>query len=385
MLPSLKQQLTDLIAKPSISSIDPKWDTGNKVLIELLASWLEDLGFEITIQNLENSPHKANLIATLRPDDNSCQSGGLVLSGHTDTVPFDEVRWESDPFSLQERDNRIYGLGVSDMKGFFPIAIEAVKNFSKKQLKKPLTILATADEESTMDGARALLKEHFLNPAYAVIGEPTNLQPVYMHKGMMMETIRIEGQAGHSSNPDLGSSALDAMHSVLGKLMDYRTTLQQKFRNDAFAVQFPTLNLGCIHGGDSPNRICSQCELHFDLRPLPGMEINTLLEEIDHCLAPLKDKHRVSISRHSALTPITPFAESLQSPWVKLCEQHSGQTATAVAFATEAPFLQKLGMETIVMGPGSIDQAHQANEYMATEQIQPAVALLSKLISQVCC
>lgn len=389
MLPNFKQQFAALIAAPSISSIDARWDMSNQSVLDLLATWLTDLDFEVTLQNIDNSSDnktsKFNLIATYRPSNkDSEQSGGLLLSGHTDTVPFDESLWQTDPFVLHERDGQFLGLGVSDMKGFFPVVIEALKNIPLKQLKKPLTILATADEESTMNGARALLKNTLLRPAYAVIGEPTNLAPVYMHKGMMMESIRVQGVAGHSSNPALGKNALDAMHDVLGVLLDYRSQLQKKFNNDAFAVAFPTLNLGCIHGGDSPNRICSRCEMHFDLRPLPGMDIAVLQNEIDKALKPVRQKHQVSLERHSSLIPIAPFAENKNSDWVRLCELYSGQAGSAVAFSTEAPFLQQLGMETIIMGPGSIDQAHQANEYMSTQQVEPAVKLLQNLIKKIC-
>ncbi len=259
------EQLRQLVGTSSISSTDPRWDQGNRAVIDLLAGWLADMGFAVEIQPVTPRGDKANLIATL-----GSGPGGLVLAGHTDTVPFDEGRWHSDPLALTERDNRLYGLGSADMKGFFPLAMAAASAFSAAALKQPLILLATADEESSMQGARQLAAAGRPLGRAAIIGEPTSLVPVRMHKGIMMEAVRVTGRAGHSSNPELGNSALEGMHAVIGDLLAYRQELAARYRNDFFNVAFPTLNLGCIHGGDSPNRICGQAELHFDLRMTPG-------------------------------------------------------------------------------------------------------------------
>jgi acetylornithine deacetylase len=144
-------QLRQLVATPSVSSTDPHWDQGNRGVIELLESWLSGVGFATEIIDVQSNGAKANLIATL-----GSGPGGLVLAGHSDTVPFDEDRWQSDPLGLSERDNRLYGLGSTDMKGFFPIAIAAASRYLDTPLKQPLILLATADEESSMSGARAL-------------------------------------------------------------------------------------------------------------------------------------------------------------------------------------------------------------------------------------
>jgi len=141
--------LSGLIAAPSMSSVSPEFDTSNREVIDLLADWLERLGFAVEVLPLPTQPHKANLIATLGKGP-----GGLVLAGHTDTVPYDEGRWSHNPFRLTEKDNRLYGLGTSDMKGFFALAIEAARQFQAEQLQQPLIILATADEESSMEGAK---------------------------------------------------------------------------------------------------------------------------------------------------------------------------------------------------------------------------------------
>jgi acetylornithine deacetylase len=372
-------RLRQLVATPSVSSTDPRWDQGNRAVIDLLAGWLEDLGFRTEIQAVSRDGSKANLLATL-----GSGPGGLVLAGHTDTVPFDEGRWQSDPLGLSERDHRLYGLGSTDMKGFFPLAIAAAEAFRDTPLRQPLILLATADEESSMNGARALVAAGRPQARAAIIGEPTSLVPVRMHKGIMMEAVRITGRAGHSSNPELGNSALDGMHAVMGDLITYRAQLRERFNNDFFTVAWPTLNLGCVHGGDSPNRICGQAELHFDLRMIPGGDNQALREEIAGRLAGIAQQRSLEIELRSLVKDIAPFEQPADSELVRLAERLTGHRAEAVAFATEAPFLQALGMETIVMGPGSIDRAHQPDEYLELEQIQPCIALLQQCIRHYC-
>ena len=372
-------QLRQLVGTPSVSSTDPNWDQGNRAVIDLLASWLAAMGFLIEIQDVTADGGKANLIATL-----GTGPGGLVLAGHTDTVPFDEGRWQSDPLGLTERDNRLYGLGSTDMKGFFPLALAAASDFVNTPLKQPLILLATADEESSMNGARQLAAAGRPRARAAIIGEPTSLVPVRMHKGIMMEAVRVTGRAGHSSNPDLGNSALEGMHAVMGELMSYRRQLGERYSNEFFKIAFPTLNLGCIHGGDSPNRICGQAELHFDLRMTPGADNATVRGEIEQHMQELARRYSLDIELRSLIKDVAPFEQAAQSELVQLAEKLTGHSAEAVAFATEAPFLQQLGMETIVMGPGSIDRAHQPDEYLELEQIQPCIALLRQCIRHYC-
>lgn len=378
-IPDLVTMLRELIASPSISCSSADWDQSNLGVITKLETWLSDLGFRTEVMPVPGHPGKSNLIATL-----GTGPGGLVLSGHTDTVPCNSELWKSDPFRLDERDNRFYGLGTCDMKGFFPIAIEAARRFVDQPLKQPLIILATADEESSMSGARALAEAGRPKARYAVIGEPTSIKPIYMHKGIMMDVVRVTGRSGHSSDPSLGASALEAMHGVMGELISFRRELQQQYRQSDFTVSVPTLNLGCIHGGDNPNRICGRCELEFDLRPLPGMSIDVLRESIHKRLAPLQQPYGVKIDVDELFPGIPPFQNSRTSELVRTAEQLTGHQAEAVAFGTEAPFLQGMGMDTIVMGPGSIAQAHQPDEYLSHDQINPMVGVLEQLIQKYC-
>ncbi len=373
------QQLQQLVAAPSVSSTDASWDQGNRQVIDLLALWLSDMGFATEVMPVNADGSKANLIATL-----GSGPGGLVLAGHTDTVPFDEGRWQSDPLSLTERDNRLYGLGSTDMKGFFPLAIAAARSFLEQPLQQPLILLATADEESSMNGARALAAAGRPRARAAIIGEPTSLVPVHMHKGIMMQGVRVTGRSGHSSNPRLGNNALDGMHAVIGELMQYREGLRQRFSNELFTVAFPTLNLGCIHGGDNPNRICGAAELHFDVRMTPDGDNASVRGELEALLSGLGEQRGLDIELRDLVQNVPPFLQPLDSELVRTAEQLTGHSAEAVAFATEAPFLQQLGMDTIVMGPGSIDRAHQPDEYIEIEQLRPCIDLLQQFIARYC-
>lgn len=374
-----KQRLQQLIATPSISCTSAEYDMSNKSVVELLAQWFEDLGFKTEILPVEGFAGKYNLLAT-----RGTGPGGLVLSGHTDTVPCDPNRWQQDPFQLTEKEQRFYGLGTTDMKGFFPVVLAALEGLDLNKLQQPVMILATADEESSMCGARALAALGRPKARCAVIGEPTELKPIRMHKGIMMESVRVQGLAGHSSNPALGHNALDTMTQVLNELILFRGELKSRYQHAGFDINVPTLNLGCIHGGDNPNRICGACELHFDLRALPGMSNHDLHAEIEKRLQAIGDKNHTPISLTPLFPGIASFEEQADSALVKAAERLSGYQAESVAFATEAPFLQDLGMETIVMGPGTIDCAHQPNEYLAHDQIQPGINIVRGLIEQFC-
>jgi acetylornithine deacetylase len=378
-VPDLMSMISALIAAPSVSSVNPQWDQSNAGVIALLAEWLEALGFTIEILPIPGCPGKSNLVA-----NRGSGPDGLVLSGHTDTVPFDEGQWHRDPFHLTEVEGRIYGLGTSDMKSFFAIAIEALKDLPLDRLQHPLTIIATADEESTMCGARSLVDTHRRLGRHAIIGEPTGLKPVRLHKGVMMEAIRLYGRSGHSSNPLLGVSALDGMHRVMGMLLEWRGQLQRDHRNPLFETPFPTMNLGHIHGGDNPNRICSRCELQIDLRPLPGMRIDALREELRERTAETLKDSDLRFETEPLFEGIPAMETPADAPIVQAAERLTGHPSVAVAFGTEGPFFNSCGMQTLILGPGDIDQAHQPDEYLALSHIGPAIELLQSLVGQFC-
>jgi len=379
-IPETLEMIGALIERPSVSCTDPRYDQSNLPVINLLAEWLDALGFSVEIRAIGD--RKANLIATLGSREDPT---GLVLSGHTDTVPCDPELWSSDPFKAVERDGRIYGLGSADMKSFFALALEAASRFEAKSLRHPLVILATADEESSMSGVKSLVADNVKLGRYAVIGEPTGLKPIRMHKGVMLESLVVRGKAGHSSDPSLGANAIEGMHAVLSELLAFRAELRAQYRNPAFKVDYPTLNLGSIHGGDNPNRICAHCETQIDIRPLPGMELEDLHHKLVKRLEPvLAQANGLSLEIRRMFEGLPPFESDANGEIVRCCEELSGYGSGAVAFGTEAPFLSRLGLQTVVMGPGHIEQAHQPDEYLPFEHIRSGSEILSRLIERFC-
>ena len=368
-----------LIAAPSVSSVDPAFDQSNQQMIDLLSTWFEDLGGAVETMPIENKPGKGNVIACFGQGE-----GGLVLSGHTDTVPFNEQLWYQDPFQLTEKDGKLYGLGATDMKVFFPILMSVLDELDLTKLQRPVFVLGTADEESTMSGAQALAASGKQLGRYALIGEPTGLKPITSHKGVMMESIRVIGKAGHSSNPKLGNNALEGMMRVINKLMELRSKLQEQYKNPGFAVPYPTMNFGSIHGGDNPNRICADCELKLDVRMMPGMEINTTRQMIRSTARDAINNTGLEIEFDDLFDGLPAMQTDNESKIAKLAESLSDSESGSVAFATEGPYLNAMGMETIIMGPGDIDVAHQANEYVPIERIEPMKQIIQSLIKQLC-
>ncbi|RZF88028.1 acetylornithine deacetylase [Pseudoalteromonas sp. CO325X] len=378
-LPDFLHLYRELIATPSISSLDPKLSQSNRAVIEHLASWCEELGFACEIKPLSSDANKFNLIAK-----RGHGSGGLMLAGHTDTVPFDQGRWSMDPFTLSERDNKLFGLGSIDMKGFFAFVLNAIAELDASKQQQPLLILATADEETTMAGAQEVAKYPDLKPARCVIGEPTDMTPVFTHKGHMTSAVRIIGKSGHSSDPERGINAIEVMHLVIQKLLVLKEDLKNKYSIEHFAIPYPTLNLGHIHGGDNANRICGCCELQLDMRPLPGLSIVELQAMLLAATQDITARYPGCVEVIDMHDPIPAFAGTTDSALVQLAQKISQQPAIAVNYCTEAPFIQQLGCETIVMGPGSINQAHQPDEFLAMDRIDPSQRIIKELIQQSC-
>jgi len=378
-IPSLQEILSRLVAIPTVSSADPELDQPNLALIEQLEAWLQPAGFRCERVPLDTPRPKANLVAMLGSGDD-----GLVLSGHTDTVPCDPALWRTPPWSLEEREGRLYGLGTTDMKGFLAVAIEAAAAYRTRSLQHPLALLFTADEESSMRGAQRLVELGFPRARYALIGEPTGLRPVHMHKGVGMLALEITGRSGHSSTPDAGRNALDGMRVALDVLNRWRGDLALRYRNPAFGVPVPTLNFGRIAGGDNANRICGSCELHFDLRTLPAMQWDALQQELQQQLAQALAGSELDWQLRPLDVVIPAFEAPPSSGWVRTLETLTGHTAEAVAFGSEAPFLQQLGMEVVVCGPGELDRAHKPDEYVTLDALQRTSELLHRLITKVC-
>ncbi|WP_295579302.1 acetylornithine deacetylase [uncultured Lamprocystis sp.] len=377
--PALLPMLQGLIGTLSVSSLAPAFDHSNRPLIDLLAGWLDAAGFRVEILPIPGHPGKTNLLATL-----GAGPGGLVLAGHTDTVPYDEPYWSYDPLALTEADGRYYGLGTSDMKSFLALAIEAARGLTPRDLTRPLMILATADEESSMTGARALVDTGRPLGRYAVIGEPTGLRPVRTHKGVMGEAVRLIGRSGHASDPRLGNNAMEGMHEALTAILAWRDELQRTHHHPAFAVPYPTINPGYIHGGDNPNRICGDCELHLDLRVLPGLDPTDLRDELTRRVSAIAERRGLAWVVEPLFPPIPPVETPAGAAIVRAGEALTGYAAEAVGFGTEAPFFDQLGMQTLILGPGDIAQAHQPDEFLEIARIPPTIELLRGFIRRFC-
>ena len=378
-LPSLETLIRRLVAIPSVSSVRPELDQVNAPVCELLAGWLEHLGFRTELKPVPGMAGKFNLLARIGSGED-----GLVLSGHTDTVPFDADRWSVDPFAGTVRDGRLYGLGSADMKSFLAVAALAAERLPLARLRRPLVIVATADEESGMAGARALVAEGERPGARVLIGEPTGLRPVTRHKGLFMEEIRIEGRSGHGSDPAAGLNAIDGMVEVIDALHRYRVALEARCRDDSLPVPGPTLNLGRIRGGDNPNRICGACELSVDVRLPAGIGVDAARALLRTAVRERLAGSGYGVCFTELFAGIEPLAPGAEHALSAACEEASGHACGAVAFGTEGPLYRQLGMEVVVCGPGDIAVAHQPDESIALADAARAVDMVAGLVHRFC-
>ena len=377
-LPTFAERLREIVSLNSISSEEPELDQSNESVIRCLERWLRELGFDVTLIKVKEKPLKYDLLARLGEGD-----GGLLLSGHTDTVPADPASWKSDPLSLTETEDRYTGLGSIDMKGFFAFAADAAASFSGKKLREPLYILATSDEETTMNGAKAFMEQASIRPRAVIIGEPTSLTPVYKHKGYMAFRVIAHGRRAHSSNPAEGINAIEIMHRAIAGIMKFRDSLK-KFRSSDFKVPEPTLNIGIIRGGDSPNSVPDTCVMQFDVRPTELTPVDFIEKEVRKAIAQSAGEYSGSIEIEDLYPPLPAFGGGKDQPVVRKLAELSGNEPVTVGYATEAGLLSALTQNTVVFGAGSISNAHQPDEYLLKEEIGPMSRILREIISLIC-
>ena len=369
----------ELIAISSSSSEKPEEDVSNEEVIDLLISWLAPLGFSADKIPVPGTRGKFNLIAKL-----GTGSGGTAFSGHTDTVPANPKLWTSPPFQTEIRNGRLYGLGTIDMKGFFAFVTETLYSMDLGKIQHPVWVLATADEETTMNGAihmSVILRKAPEKPDLIIIGEPTSMVPVVMHKGQLVQVIRCSGIGGHASNPGKGLSAIRILHKCMSALYNLEDKLKNMYTERLFEVPYPTINIGEIRGGDAPNKIADFAELVFEARLMPGVSSDIIRSLSNEALSPVMTEFPDRITLEDAYPPTEAFGGEIPENTRTLLTEISGKTPIAVNYATEATYFQKVAA-TVVMGPGSIDMAHQPDEYLELSEAEPALQVLRKLLEK---
>jgi acetylornithine deacetylase len=375
MLSKFYANYRDLISFNTISSEIITNDKSNEESIDYLISELELMNFKCSKIKVNNSNNKYNLIAKYGDG-----IGGIAFSGHTDTVPANNELWTFPPHSLTEHDGKLYGLGTIDMKGYFAFILEALRRSNLSQATKPIYVFATADEETTMNGAIELSNTCTEKPNLIVIGEPTSLIPVIMHKGHLVQQINIKGVGGHSSNPEKGLNAILIANEIILKLNELKEYLKANFIENLFPVNYPTLNIGIIEGGKAPNVICDNCIIQFDIRAIPTLTNQQLINITKDFLSPLFNKYRDNISITYPYSGVEPFSCKEHHEIVNTVETITKTEAIAVNYCTEATYLQNIA-PTVILGPGSIDMAHQPNEYLDKKEIEPGINIYKELIS----
>ena len=375
--------LKDLIAFPSISS------DSNLAIIDYLAGSLRDVGAHVQLQTAECGT-KANLFATLGPDT----PNGIVLSGHSDVVPVADQDWTRDPFEMIEWDGRLYGRGTCDMKGFIAASIAKSEDYARLPLKRPVHFAFTHDEETGCIGAQALagwLQEQDIRPALAIIGEPTMLQVIEGHKGCCEYTTHFHGRAGHGSLPDLGVNAVEYAVRYVSRLTELGEELKTRApKGSRFDPPWTTLNTGSIIGGTIHNVIPETASVQWEFRPVQESDFIYVKAEVEHYVQSVLLPAMKAVAPDAAITTeVAGEVAGLEPETINeardiLMELTGSNTSGVVSFGTEAGIFASLGMSVAVCGPGSIEQAHKPDEYVAVDQLAQCLSMLDGLEVKVC-
>ncbi|SEB82542.1 acetylornithine deacetylase [Burkholderia sp. WP9] len=356
----------------------------NLEMIEFIRTYLEELGVECELfYNAERT--KANLFATIGPRE----GGGVVLSGHTDVVPVDGQPWTVDAFRLTEREGRLYGRGTADMKGFIASVLAAVPMFIERELKLPVHLAFSYDEEVGCLGVRSMLadlEQRPHKPALCLIGEPTGLKPVLGHKGKLAMRCHVKGAPCHSAYAPYGVNAIQYAARMISRLEEIGEQLAQPEHHDErFDPPFSTVQTGVIKGGRALNIVPAECEFDFEVRALPGFNAHTVADQLQtYAEAELLPKMRaVKSDTGIRLQPLSAYpglATSPDSEAARLLALLSGSTEFGtVAFGTEGGLFEQAGIPTVVCGPGSMDQGHKPDEFVTVEQMRDCDAMLIRL------
>ncbi len=383
--------LTRLIAFDTVSR------HSNLALIEYVQRYCEQLGLSVDL-TFNDAKNKANLFVTVAAGGNANNSAdiinhGLVLSGHTDVVPVDGQAWTSEPFTATIRGDKLYGRGACDMKGFIACALtllpKAVQLSNSGQLSRPLHLALSFDEEVGCLGAPLILadlKARGITPDYCIVGEPTNMAMVVAHKGIAVYRCRVHGKSAHSSLTATGVNAISYASRLIGYVDTLAEEISHRDDNDAlFDVPYSTLSVGTIQGGTATNIVPNLCEFTFDYRNLPHMTQDDILLPIQAKVAELSAQMQaraadtgIELTQEESVPAMTDNdSAELQALVVAL----TGDTQRhKVAYATEGGQFTNSGIPTIICGPGSIEQAHKADEYVKLNEIERCDSFLQRLL-----
>ena len=361
----------------------------NLALIHDCADYLESLGLKPWLShNADQS--KANLFATIAAADGNTE-GGLILSGHTDVVPTDGQAWQSDPYRADIREGRLYGRGSADMKGFIAAVLAAAPAMVQAELKRPLHIALSYDEEIGCLGAPVMIAElqkRGLTPEHCIVGEPTSMRMVVAHKGIHTFRCAVHGKAAHSSLTPQGVNAIEYAAKLIVFINELAGRLKARHDTDPdYDVPFSTLSVNTIAGGIAGNIVPQLCEFEFDYRNLPHMSPADITAPIEAHIREVLQPQMQAVEaacridmRHGENVPVMPEAEAaLLHDLITQLVQDSSRLK--VAYATEGGQFQQAGIATVICGPGNIEQAHKADEFVELSQLARCDAFLHKLIA----
>ncbi len=376
--------LSELIKFQTVSG------TSNVKLIEYCEKKLNKLGAS-SFKTFDKTKERVNLFSTIS-GKKKINEGGIILSGHTDVVPASRKGWASDPFVSTKKDNKIYGRGSCDMKGFIACTLALAPYFAKADLKKPIHFSFTYDEETACQGAPVMLKElknRKINCSVCIVGEPTNMKAIEAHKGCYEYSTHFTGLAGHGSAPDKGVNAVEYATRFINKLMEVRKELKKREpKNSVFTPPYTTLQIGRIKGGLARNVIADQCVVDWELRPVKfedGVFVNKIMDDFtkNTLLPEMRKVYPQSSIEKEIIGEIIGFNKEDNSEAVNLiCNLTGDNSRDVVSFGTEAGLFQELGISTVVCGPGSIEQAHKINEYISFDELKLCLKMLIDLKEQ---
>ncbi|MFZ5623734.1 MAG: acetylornithine deacetylase [Gemmatimonadota bacterium] len=373
----------DLLAR--LVGFDSVSGHSNRGLAEFICDYLDRPGVRITRVPSPDGT-RLNLVIALGPE--VADRSGLVLSGHMDTVPASEPGWQSDPFTLTRRGDTWVARGAADMKGFLALAMNRFAALEPDALRHPLVLLFTYDEELGAIGAGDLVRrwpEPEALPRAVIIGEPTSLRAVRAHKGHLKLRVELTGVPAHSAYPHLGRNAIEAGGRVVGALTELRRALEAE-RAPASVyfpeVPFPSLNIGTIRGGVAINVVPERCALELGIRLLPGMAAAAMVERVREVVARAAGDAPFTLEVIND-TPAMLLADGAPI-YRAVCREVHQHASHSVAFTTDGGWLQTIGMECVIFGPGSIEVAHRPNEFLPIDEFRRADALLESLVHRAC-